>query len=340
MQSVRQLARRPLRTRSGFTLIELLVVIVVIAILIGLLIPVLSNTFGRVREAEVVTEIGMFDSALVSFKSKHGVEVPSFIVLCETGADWTDDWDATPPVAGITNVHRRASVAFIRQAWPSFDFSIDQDINGNGTPGEVLVLNGSECLLFFLGGVRNPADGPFVGFSANPQNPFDAAAGNRVGPYFQFDVGRLADDDNDDVFEYLDPLPNQQRPYVYVSSYGGRGYQSYGLDNTAATADDELPIPPTGVPIPATAMASIYYTDPDLTSPHNPQTYQLISPGEDSAWGYGGYYDGDAVPPSQDTNRNGMVDPGEDVDGNGIVVEDSRAAEDDNITNFAKGLLN
>jgi len=318
--------------RGGFTLVELLVVIVVIAILASLLIVAVSGATKRAREAQVVAEMGGIDSAMVQFKNKYGVNVPSFIVLCETGADWNGDWDMTPPIAGITNVHRRASIAFIRQLWPDIDLTYSQatptageiDLNGNGVATDVLVLNGTECLVFFLGGVfqrggvnGDLADDVQIGFAANPTFPFDATStSNRVGPFVTFDVARYTDVDNDDVPEIRDPLPGQQRPYIFVSSYDGRGYQPYGINGTQNDADDEIPLQG------GTGMINDVYRQDDGSSPPNatvgpylnPNSYQLISPGgDDFEFGAGGEYNGE-----RSLNIN----------------------ERDNITNFKGGRLN
>lgn len=345
MQSARHPARRHPLPRGGFTLIELMVVIIVIALLAALLFPAIRGAMLKVREATVVTEMSSFDRSLTEFKSRYGVDVPSFIVLCELGTDWSNDWSMTPPSGGlppgITDAHRRASRAFIRQVWPDFDFSYSatggrRDFNGDdtATPDDTLVLNGSECLVFFLGGVVRrgatlfPDTAPFpavfantmkddalVGFAANPQNPFDStSSNNRVGPFFTaFSVDRFIDVDNDGMPEYRDGLSGQQRPYVYVSSYGGTGYKPWGADNAPGNADDEIPIDAGG----ARLMNDAYRKDDGTaTGPYlNLQSYQLISPGIDYELGTGGPYNGTGVP-------------------------STRLNERDNITNFKSGRLN
>ena len=318
--------------RGGFTLVELLVVIVVIAILASLLIVAVTGATKRAREAQVVAEMGGIDSAMVQFKNRYGVNVPSFIVLCEAGADWNGDWDSTPPMAGITNVHRRASIAFLRGVWPDIDLTYSQatptageiDLNGDGDAVDVLVLNGTECLVFFLGGVfqRGPvsndlADDVQIGFAANPTFPFGATStSNRIGPFVTFNVARYTDVDGDEVPEYRDPLPGQQRPYIFVSSYDGRGYQPYGINGTQNDADDEIPLQG------GTGMINDIYrqddrnpsTPPPLAPALNPNSFQIISPGgDDFEFGAGGEYNGE-----RSVNVN----------------------ERDNITNFKNGRLN
>lgn len=324
-------------SRGGFTIIELLMVIIIISILVALLFPAIQNGFRSAREAEVVAEIANFDEAITSFKSRYGIDPPSFIVLYEQGAGVGDpDW-SVDTTSGLTDGHRIASRALIRQMWPDFNFAASRDINGDGDSDDYLILNGAECLVFFLGGVceTNVVDnqgnlrpsasagdpiewwGP-LGFSANPNDPF-RRGGNRVGPFFgDFvggDGGRLRDvasaapDPDEQMPEYLDPLSSQVNPYLYVSSYDGAGYRPWGRDGTAGNIDDEI------------VGLSIHYLQDDgnpsttSTLSYAPQTYQIISPGFDTEYGTGGEYNGELIP-------------------------SARSFERDNITNFQGGRLN
>ena len=345
----KRLPRRPTRRpRAGFTIIELLMVILIIGILAALLIPAIQAAMARARETEVLTEIKGLEKGILDFKGRYGVDPPSFIVLYEQGAATGNDpsWagDSTSPA------HYRASRAIIRQIWPDFDFNTlgdpstntntwpgnptagnnSLDLNGNGTEDDVILLNGAECLVFFLGGVteypvalpNNPNGWAPLGFSANPQYPF-ARGGNRFGPFVTFDPARLVDLDPvpDGMPEFLDTLSGQELPYQYLSSYEGRGYQPYGLNNTPGDADDELGV--------GFGLTRIYYQSPPFllsdpiptnARPFNPDTFQIISPGRDFEFGSetgmgGGYYNGEGV-------------------------ASDRGFERDNITNFKGGRLN
>lgn len=300
----RTVSRATAAPRAAFTMIELLVVIVVIAILVALLLPAVGGARYRARVAQVTTEIKNLEKGIADFKLKFGTTPPSRIVLCEEGSDWNDDWDSTPPVTGVDNDDRRNSIAFIRQVWPQYDFSLDRDINEDGDEDDAFLLTGPECLLFFLGGSGVIVDTSMEtlvadGFSANPGNPF-ASGGNRVGPFHEFDPARMVDLDGDDAFEYLDPLPNQTTPIMYISSDEGRGYD---------TADLVL----SGLPSPT--LSKIYFIDSGETEPHKPNSYQIISPGIDGFFGDGGVWESD----------------------NRLPV--SRKEEWDNIANFSSGIL-
>jgi len=284
--------------RSGFTLIELMVAIAIIGILIAFLIPTIGGAINSVRVAEVQTEIASLEKAITDFKTVFGVEPPSKITLYETGADW----DA-------------ASKAVFRQMFPQYDFA-DHDINGDGDANDgPFNLDGAECLLFFLGGngVTNPTSQLAQGFSKNPTNPF-ASGGNRIGPFHEFVAARYrtpaADPDNDGVPGYLDSLPGQTTPFVYLSSNNGRGYafpQSGSLDDLDLYGDNNARNP-----------TSAYYQDASTNNPWKPKSFQIISPGFDGKHGSFGQYD----PNSADTLLSGP-----------------RTDERDNITNFNNGQL-
>jgi prepilin-type N-terminal cleavage/methylation domain-containing protein len=340
MQPVRHIALRKRHPRRGFTLVELLVVIVIIGILATLLITAVSAAMKKARETQVVAEMSGIDSSLVQFQQRFGQNVPSFLVLYETGDDGSGadpSWqvDTSSGLPGTQDSYRRASRAFIRQIWPEFDFSYSAsstpgavDLNGDGDTTDVLTLNGTECLVFFLGGVfrRGGTNGDLVddvqvGFAANPQFPFDpTSTNNRVGPFVTFENARYTDIDNDDVPEFQDQLPGQLRPYVYCSSYDGRGYQPYGVDNDPSTlADNEIPDNGTN-----RLLVDLYRQDDKNSSslgPYlNPKTYQLISPGGDD-FEFGASSD---APPQYEYNGDRTLS----------------VPQRDNITNFKGGRMN
>ncbi len=314
--------RSPL-LRRGFTLIELLIVLAILGMLAGLLLTAVIPAMGSGRVATVVAEISSLEKAIQDFKLRYGVEPPSFFVLYEDGPNW-----------GTSNAAKR-SRAFLTRIWPDYDFA-QRDINGNGNNMDVIVLQSTEALLFFLAGngILNTTNPQPLGFSANPTNPF-AAGGQRVGPFHEFDLARLSDIDADGNPEYLDPLPGQTLPYLYFSSYEGAGYRPLGLNGMAGDPDDEI-LTSSG----SLLIQSIYMTqDDNWNAPMaprpsaqaanyiKPKSFQIISPGPDFQFGAGGQFvagRGLAV-------KNGVNDPYRDIS--------ARRTEFDNITNFSGGML-
>jgi prepilin-type N-terminal cleavage/methylation domain-containing protein len=223
-------------TRPAFTLIELLVVIIVLAILIGLLLPVINAALNTAKEAAVQAEVNSIAQALASFKSQYGDYPPSRVLLAENGFYPVNDGTSLG-VGDITlGALAQRSLISMRKFFPRVIFSTTgippqilnnanywYDFNGNGikpassggTDANHYILEGHECLVFFLGGIPNqdPNSGAFGlnGFGKDPSNPFTnnlasdpnyagaqnpMYSNNRQAPFYEFNAGRLYADPN------------------------------------------------------------------------------------------------------------------------------------------------
>jgi prepilin-type N-terminal cleavage/methylation domain-containing protein len=269
--------------RAGFTLIEILVVVIVISILLALLVPALTGVKAKANEAKVVVEIKQLESAISAFKVKYGVEPPSRFVIYLTAADW----DADRPMMGL-----------VRRMWPQFNFAMPGGA-GVAYPASWTAtrrMNSGEAMMFFLVGIIDTNGAP-IGFSKNPATPFSPTGTNREGPFMEFDVARIKDSDGNTIPEYVDSLPNQQSPYLYFSSYEGKGYRPIELpnDGTNFTLLRDVYRVYTGTATPPPPPANVAaISSPSGTSltlpPQKPQTYQIISPGIDGEYGLGGAF--------------------------------------------------
>lgn len=277
--------------QRAFTLIEMMIVIVVILALVGLLTPAIMRSFRTARNTQVTVEIRGIEAAIANFKSVYGMEPPSRIRLYETGTgaiSWsTHAGTFVEPITGATVTHdseRTRSIGLMNKIWPNFNFNTlpGIDFNGDGSYGGYISLTGPECLVFFLGGrPTGPVGGPFAmtGFSKNPANPFLPAAGSesREGPFYEFRSIQLKpslNPTNPTVLVYCDPSTSQLSPYLYVSSYDGRGYQ--------------LPDLFVG---PGNNLTDVYRST--NTAPfiaQKPKSFQIICPGNDGFYGTGGYF--------------------------------------------------
>ncbi len=376
----------PRRQRVGFTLIELLVVITILGILVALLLPVIWGAYRTAQETRVAAEINTLTQSLTSFKEKFGDFPPSRIILPETGG-----YNVSNPPADLFGIadggnafmnyglpyesiggQARAlaetdityaalaqrSIRTMQSLFPKVKLtsgagSSTFDFNGNGAiEAEPILLEGHECLVFFLGGIPVHDGSGIVGvsgFGTNPLNPFlsEFADPERTPPIHEFDVSRLVDDDLDGIPGFIDPLgeSTEGRYYAYFSSYDGSGYDPNDVNFTL----DEGPLPvfmQFGVSFPVKAPSgtgpSFRVTPSPLPNPYttsvpfdgsnpsnapaasfvNKTSFQLFSPGRDRLYGTGGQF----------SSRS-------DLDSLPGQPSDPRDRELDNITNFTQGTI-
>lgn len=243
--------------RSGRKRAILLLLCAMLAmVILALVFPAVCPRANDARDTEVSVEITQFEQALKTFKAKYGAYPPSMITLSENGQDWLP-----------------GDAANIRRLWPQFDFEHQRDWNQDGDTDDVHILNGAECLVFFLGGLRGK-NGKLTGISSHPLLPFAHSGQHRNGPLFEFDAERLTDVDDDSFYEYVDGL-NRNRippaPFVYVVRQSGGHFSREGL---AVYADND----------------SRNLRQPYELRAHSLE-YQIISPGDDGEYGVGGEYD-------------------------------------------------
>src|SRR5262249_38979489 len=199
--------------RGGFTLIEILLVLAIIATLAALLLAAVfrANVFAQfVGGTKGVADIG---TALENFKQKFGVYPPSRIKLCKRYVDY-NYWATSgqmdplstdsifylsklaPRITDSTSTTPAAPTGQTKSPWMCLPADpttvanqdyIDWDGSGTytppaggpapaGTPPGYIVLEGDQCLVFFLGGMilgTGPITTPITldGFSQDPFNP-------------------------------------------------------------------------------------------------------------------------------------------------------------------------
>lgn len=356
--------------RTGFTLVELLVVILILAILIALLVPAISGAVKSAKDAQVNAEIANLKTALASFKSAFNEYPPSRIILDEANlyaaASGRPADTARVDVAGSADTSntatdltygelRQRSVRFLRKMFPRAQFGaggtgIDFNLNGNAT--EELILDGNQCLVFFLGGMftrtADPSGAPVysvAGFSKDPRNPFNAAT-NRTQPMYEFTSSRLTvlgptvspSNYSSGMPSYLDPLSGSSledmRPYAYFSANGNGQYDPNDMNWKEQDENGALirrPFDYSGRRV-WSASPNPYSTNAPTSGQnapgtynaqfHNPQTYQLISAGRDRLWGIGGSWSQNGERLANDNFSNGL-----------------RQGEADNLSDFAGGKL-
>jgi hypothetical protein len=307
-----------------------MVVILIITILMGMLLAAVRGAMTRARVTAVVVEFKNLEKAMTDFKAKYGADPPSRILLCENGLHWTSPTGTYPTGFGAADLTR--SRVLIRQIWPDYHFprtameveTFDLiDFNEDGDTNDFIGLSGAECLVFFLGGIPDQTGDvstpwAMLGFSANPEHPF-IRNGARVGPFYEFDSGRLTNFDGDldqeKMPEYKDSLPGQRNPILFASSYGGRGYRDVDVQLKSPPGSDDF----VNYYRRYTGAYPASTANFDAARPFNEKSFQLISPGMDGEYGRGGLISGDME----------LLDP-----------QPVRAVERDNITNFKGGTIN
>ncbi len=241
-------------------------------------------------------EMHYIKASITAFQAEFGMEPPSLIYLCEKPEDWESE----------TQSRRR-----VKRLWPEFNFALARDLNRDGDTDDRVEVDGAECLVLFLGGVADPLAGEPRGFSKNPADPFLIDNGTRVGPFYEFERGRLVDLDDDGFFEFSDVFFGRGRgeshvvPYLYFSSYGGAGYRQEDVE--AVSHISERPL--TG-----------WYLKPEDGMPYLPDQFQIVSAGLDCLFGDGGVV--------ERTRRPSWYE-----------LEPERGPEYDNIANFHPTLL-
>lgn len=317
----RETAKRPSHQmrqtgRSGFSLVELLMVILIIAVLMALILPAIGSVRRAARNTAVKVEIDQLSTAMSQFERRFGKLPPSFLIIPGDG-EWSDTGTGT--AAMQRNVALQYSKRRIRELWPRFNFLPTPVASANGGLGTLatgdLVLSGDEMLAFALGGIQTSA-GQALGFSKNPRLPFAGTGDNRDGPFFTDWNGRLVDFDGDGFRSFVDSLPGQTAPYLFVSTGGGNSYPDLTANLTAyGDAADFNVFPGTGK-----NPVGPYYNSSGVAWKAN--SFQVISPGADGLYG---------DPNSTDANYvgEGVYDEGGNLS----------KREQDNITNFSGSTL-
>jgi general secretion pathway protein G len=390
---------------------------VILGLLIALLLPAINAAMKSARNATVGAEINQLAQALASFKAKYGDYPPSRILLWENGyyPDLNGPGSTTPVGPGDITFGQLAqrSVAALRKFFPRVVLNTSggspfannpnrwYDFNGDGVRGTRLpngtvddkpyILQGHECLVFFLGGIPVRTDSGFgmTGFGKDPTNPFSNSiasdpnyggnpnpmySANRQPPLFEFVSNRLVIDPLPLPYPkffgltvpgipgYVDTLGSAAGTggdtinfYAYFSAYGNNGYdpndvnfatdvagnvvsvevdaaqQHYAMQYHVAFPTSAATTPPTSVSVPPNPYTSSFTLLPAGTTTFlNPQSFQIISSGQDGLYGPGGQYlpDSTAALPIDGSN------PYVNTSDTGI-----RTREKDNITNFHNGKL-
>jgi len=272
---IRTIRRRA--DRRGFTVIELLVVIAIIAVLLSLLMAgVMAVLQARDRTANQYDVNKLAQSMDVANQKYAGRKtMPGKLVLCNNINTYRN-----PPASLSANYSNgtvtvsQAEINYSRDALRAMfgsRFITNATTvywDGTGNANSVWVLEGHQCLVFYLGGVaqKTSTGTKMLGFRDNALDPV-GGSGDPIGPFYNFESNRLTFVGNSPFPSYLDRYGT---PFAY---FGGTG-----SSNTYVSNCPSLP----GSPV-AYQETQTRWTRPD--------GFQIISAGKDKKFGAGGVWD-------------------------------------------------
>jgi len=270
--------RRPAR-RAAFTLIELLVVMAIIAVLVGLLMSGVMAVMQAKDRTGNKADITKLDSSLASALQTNyngAKHLPGKLVLWNNISVYQNPPDQDTRVSADA-LRKMFGSNFLRKGGVP-DSSGNRIVPWDGTTTATgkTVLEGHQCLVFYLGGFPITA-GPNVrmtGFSKDITNPWIAPTANeeRLGPFYEFESNRLALVSGR-FYSYLD---RYGVPFAY---FGGTGSSNTHISFCPSLGGVYCPNSPTTGPL--------AYQD-STGKFANPETYQIISAGRDKKFGAGG----------------------------------------------------
>lgn len=372
------------RPSQGFTLVELLVAIAIIGILMGIAIPAIMKSITTARQTSQKLEINSLAQGIEAYLNKYGDYPPdgsseavinrhmrrlfprmaepdiTLLNLLTDTSDVSDTYSGTfSPVA----MDRGEALVFFLGGFSS---DVQHPLTGNGGPLEFKGYVDTDVL--DLANYQYNASRENALFEFDPTRMTIARASD-TAPMLSTDETELghanAIHGGNDLLPAYRAVSGQPAPIVYFDSrtYGNVSTTAASLYNgyTTGTADFGTVRPyktSVGAEPPA---ATSYATEAESFAAikfHNPDTYQIISPGSDGIFGSvsvtsGGLpvhfvtETGQPVAPysgSSYTSQSMLVVPDSPL-GNkgfqdlGVIPEITVNAHLDNVTNFSTSTL-
>ncbi len=346
--------------RNAFTLVELLVVIAIIVLLMAMTLGVMTKVWQYTDESRTQVDISKLAEAIGQFKGQFGRIPPGKIILCENPLEWNQIMGGSilpPPASGLTPAQfaqlGASSVEYLTSIFPGINLNVP--INWNGSPSAVpdpyIILEGEQCLVYFLGGMRYNSSGP-TGFNTDKSNPTAQTNTQRLGPFFDFKEERIERTTFPATAFYPTYKDHYGTPYAYFAgrNASANNYPNAYLPTNAAvpgapapndchamTTDNSAGSPvyfvpyfqgtvPASIPIPpnwAVAVSFQFFKG---------DSFQIISAGKDKRFGTGGNFN-PSDPENSPFMPTGSILPGL------LPTAEMIKQNFDNLTNFTSGRM-
>jgi hypothetical protein len=279
-------------------MVELLIVFAIISVLLSLISAAVWKAIVVANRTRNRSEISQLAASVENFKSqRYQFYPPSRLHLAETLNAYNL---AVGPNGQPVNPLDADSVQALLRMFPNLmspggAWSSGGSINWGGRkasdPPVNTVLEGDQCLVFFLGGIPDNFSGATncTGFSTNPADPsyHIKNGGDTLPPFFEFDSSRLVrlvpkgSHRDGRFYAYLDTY--RQAPYAYFSSGKSRDDFNRYYPQLHSSDCPSLAVWPYAQNISAglgaaTVKRPVYF---------NSSSFQIISAGADGLFGPG-----------------------------------------------------
>jgi general secretion pathway protein G len=218
------LLNRQTRRRRGITFVEMLAGVFIVGVLASLITIAATKVMSKAKEPNNRMDMNQIQVGLEIFKTRFGFYPPSRLLLCE---NYLNYFIGNSPANPFVSPLAQDSVWYLQRMFPRIDLggwsSTGIDWNGNGNALDPpVILEGDQCLVFFLGGVPGPSAATgsagvapsLQGFSTDPRNPA-SPTDDRLGPFCDFQFSRLV------ILPVgANPLGRSTLHYSYLDRYG------------------------------------------------------------------------------------------------------------------------